>query len=179
MLRSIKNLYKGGFARETEICSRWSPWHYRYCLRIYRRLRISRLRVVPFVIFHFIGRIGCFLGGCCYGRVTDSIFGVYFPDIPDSGIYHHGQKLFPTQLFEAIGLVGLAIALHFVKRDKFPLYLIAYAVLRFCLEFLRDDDRGTTVLGISPSQLIAISVLVVTIAYLIIKRVKGGGVFSR
>jgi len=130
------------------------------------------LLIVPFVIFHAIGRIGCFLGGCCYGRATDSILGVYFPDLPESGIYHNGQKLLPTQLFEAVGLACLAVGLHFVKRGKFPLYLIAYAVLRFCLEFLRDDDRGTTIVGISPSQLIAIAVLAVTAAYLIIKKAK-------
>lgn len=139
------------------------------------RLSISQwldLLTVPFVIFHIIGRIGCFFGGCCYGRATDSLFGVYFPDLPDAGIYHNGQKLLPTQLFEAVGLACLAIVLHFIKSNKFLIYLVAYAVLRFCIEFLRDDDRGTTIIGLSPSQLIAIAVFIVAVAYLLAKKIK-------
>lgn len=46
------------------------------------------------------GRIGCFLAGCCYGRPTDSIFGVTFPA---EAIAPHGVKLLPTQLFSAAG----------------------------------------------------------------------------
>jgi phosphatidylglycerol:prolipoprotein diacylglycerol transferase len=45
-------------------------------------------------VAHGFGRIGCFLAGCCYGKVTDSIFGVTFP-----GMTH---AVYPTQLFEAL-----------------------------------------------------------------------------
>lgn len=130
-----------------------------YCL-IKIRARRSRLSpvawldmmTVPFAVFHCIGRVGCFLAGCCYGRVTDGIFGVAFPDVPEAEIFHGGQSVYPTQLFEAVGLAALAAVLHFKRNGKFETYMIAYAVLRFALEFLRGDNRGGDIFGLSPSQ---------------------------
>ncbi|MBO4501793.1 MAG: prolipoprotein diacylglyceryl transferase, partial [Clostridia bacterium] len=78
---------------------------------------------VPFMAFHFCGRIGCFLGGCCYGRPTDSIFGVYFPDIPEENIFHSGEKCLPTQLFEAAAiLVCAALIATLLKKHRFINY---------------------------------------------------------
>ncbi len=127
----------------------------------------------PFAAFHCLGRIGCFLGGCCYGAVTDGIFGVKFPDVPEAGIYHYGQSVYPTQLFEAVGLLLIVIAVHFYKRDKFMLYMILYAVLRFSLEFLRGDRRGGDIFGLSPSQIIAFSVVYMTFLWQLVKRMYG------
>jgi phosphatidylglycerol:prolipoprotein diacylglycerol transferase len=54
------------------------------------------------------GRIGCFLAGCCYGRVTTSSFGVVFP--ADS-FAPSGVKLIPTQLISAVGDFVIAAVL--------------------------------------------------------------------
>jgi phosphatidylglycerol:prolipoprotein diacylglycerol transferase len=54
------------------------------------------------------GRIGCFLAGCCYGRVTTSSFGVVFP--ADS-FAPSGVKLIPTQLISAAGDFVIAAVL--------------------------------------------------------------------
>lgn len=94
--------------------------------------------MVPFVALgHAIGRIGCFLNGCCYGRPTDSLLGVQFPHMP--------TKVYPTQLFSSGGLFIIFCFLFFMqKRRRFKgeitsLYLIIYGIFRFFMEFLRGD----------------------------------------
>jgi phosphatidylglycerol---prolipoprotein diacylglyceryl transferase len=52
---------------------------------------------------HAIGRVGCLLGGCCYGRPVDAGFPL--------GIELAGARRHPVQLYEAIGLVLLGVML--------------------------------------------------------------------
>lgn len=99
-------------------------------------------------IAHGFGRIGCFMAGCCYGVETDSWLGVKFPQL--------AHAVYPTQLFEAIFLLALSGALFYIaikKRSVYtlPIYLLSYGIFRFCLEFLRGDNRGELFL-LSPSQ---------------------------
>ena len=68
-----------------------------------------------------IGRIGCFLAGCCYGRETDSAIGVVFP--VDS-MAPSGVKLIPTQLFSAAGDILMAVIL-IVVAHKFSYSAVA------------------------------------------------------
>jgi phosphatidylglycerol:prolipoprotein diacylglycerol transferase len=78
----------------------------------------------------------------------------------------------PTQLYEALGCLGIAAWLLLVThpRKRFDgqvmlLFLIDYAILRFLLEYLRADDRGSF-FGFSTSQWIGLaSVLLAAIAY--------------
>lgn len=101
------------------------------------------------LIAHAFGRVGCFFAGCCYGKQTDSFLGVQFPRLP--------HPVHPTQLYEAAFLF-LLFAICFLllmKKDfkhNLTVYLIAYGIFRFLIEFVRDDDRGALVAGISPSQ---------------------------
>lgn len=119
---------------------------------------------LPFLAFHFCGRIGCFLGGCCYGKTTESFLGVYFPDIPEDNVFHYGQKCLPTQLFEAAAIALCALILATVlKKRRFMNYLILYPVCRFVIEFWRGDDRGSTGFFLSPSQLVSIIIIVFVI----------------
>lgn len=112
------------------------------------------------------GRIGCFLAGCCYGRETDSIFGVVFPE---GGLAPAGVKLIPTQLLSAAGdflIAGiLVLAAGKLKKPGMVsgLYLVMYSAGRFAIEFLRDDPRGS-VGPLSTSQFIAIFILALGIA---------------
>ena len=82
-----------------------------------------------------IGRIGCFLHGCCGGHATSFALGV-----PIHGVVRH-----PTQLYEAALDLLLALALWQWRTRPWPtgtlfrLYLASYAVIRFGLEFLRAD----------------------------------------
>ncbi len=123
------------------------------------------------------GRMGCFLGSCCFGARTDSWFGVVFPRSSSASRYHWEQGLLanyrteslpvhPTQVYEA--LVGIAIAAlaYFWLRPRkkfdgqvFCVASILYAVARFLLETVRRDERGG-LFGFSTSQLIAMGIVV-------------------
>ena len=111
---------------------------------------------------HAIGRLGCFSAGCCWGKPTTSWIGVKFTEkaheLTDVPV---GTALVPTQLIEAIcNLAILAVLLWLRKKRVFDgqiifAYGMLYAILRFTVEFWRDDPRGT-VLGLSTSQFISV-----------------------
>lgn len=120
------------------------------------------LTLIPpcIVVAHAFGRIGCFLAGCCYGKPTDSFWGVQFPNLV--------EKVFPTNLYEAIFLFILfAVLMVLLYKIKFkynlPFYCICYGVFRFFIEYLRGDARGEFVAGVSPSQFWSIIMVVVGI----------------
>ena len=110
--------------------------------------------VPAIVIAHAFGRLGCLTAGCCHGAPTDAWFGILM----------HGDmgyiKYVPTQLFEAIFLFILFGVLYLNakegKRYNLPFYMATYGVWRFIIEFLRGDYRGSVGLPITPSQLIAL-----------------------
>lgn len=84
-----------------------------------------------------LGRIGCFLFGCCYGKPVS--WGFVFHTNP-------GAHVHPTQLYSS-GKDLLIFALLVLFRNKkkfdgqvFGLYLMLYAVARFVVEFWRGDD---------------------------------------
>ena len=127
------------------------------------------LPVIPCAITlaHGFGRIGCFFAGCCYGKETDSFLGVKFPMLPN--------PVHPTQLYEAAFLFALCGAMaYLLLKKKFvynlSVYLIAYGVFRFAIEYLRDDHRGALVAGISPSQFWSVCMIVVGILLVFIFR---------
>lgn len=112
---------------------------------------------------HGIGRIGCFMAGCCYGKETDAWYGL--PCAWDKP----GVNVIPTQLFEAIFLLiltGILVLLIFKWDFKytFIVYLGSYSIWRFLLEFLRSDNRGNFIFGvISPSQMWCIVIWIIIV----------------
>ena len=113
-------------------------------------------------IGHAFGRIGCFLDGCCYGKPTDSWIGVQFPGLPGPVI--------PTQLIESIFLfllTAVLLVLIFVFKFKytFIVYLGAYSVFRFIIEFFRGDDRGHFLGIFSPSQIWSIFIWIIIVPF--------------
>ena len=110
---------------------------------------ILMIAPISITIAHGIGRIGCFLAGCCYGKPTDSWIGI---DFPNDGL----GKVIPTQLIEAIFLfllTAVMVVLLLVKHFKynFLVYLGSYSIFRFVIEFYRGDERGVA-FALSPSQ---------------------------
>lgn len=120
---------------------------------------------------HWLGRIGCFFGGCCYGSPTGSTYGVVFPEGSLPYEAYGPTPLHPTQLYEAIFLILLFLVLFFWgKRAAFPLYLMLYGVGRFIVECFRADDRGTIFsLPLSPAQLISILLILLGEILLVIR----------
>ncbi len=122
--------------------------------------------VIP--LAHAFGRVGCFFAGCCHGKQTSSWIGVTMYQW-ESGEY---AKCVPVQLFEAAFLLALSGVLFYLfmkKKTGFPLlsvYLIAYGIWRFCIEFARGDDRGQSpVPFLTPSQFIAVILIAVGVGY--------------
>ncbi len=123
-------------------------------------------------IVHGCGRIGCFMAGCCYGKPTDSIFGVTFTNPVCQAEPLH-TALHPTQLYEAIFIFILMIGLILLKTKKkfngqlFLIYLIVYAIGRGVLEIFRGDiQRGFVIENIlSNSQFISLGVISIAIYF--------------
>lgn len=134
----------------------------------------------------FFGRQGCFAAGCCWGKPTDSVFGVHFTEAANqfTGVPIYGADgisplhLHPTQLYESLTMLavfGLLVYLHKHKRFDGQIliaYGIIYSIVRFIIEFLRDDPRGnlfglTDVTGLSTSQIISLIVAAGSVIFMI------------
>jgi phosphatidylglycerol:prolipoprotein diacylglycerol transferase len=105
-----------------------------------------------------LGRIGCFLVGDDYGRVTDLPWGVAFPE----GAPPTLEPVHPTQLYESTWLFAVTGWL-WMRRDRSPLLWAEYLVLsgfgRFAIEFLRTNPR--VAFGLSEAQWIALALVAV------------------
>lgn len=85
-----------------------------------------------------IGRIGCFLRGCCYGKPTNLPWGVDF-----------GDRIlrYPTQIFESLFMLAMFIYLESIKNRKdikpgqlLKILMVSYFTFRFFIEFIRAQD---------------------------------------
>jgi len=128
-------------------------------------------------------RIGCFLAGCCYGQVTDLPWAVSFPPGSQAarellgstaGANAWSPHVHPTQLYESLlGWALVPIALLLLKKRRFTgqaflIMIPLYAVGRFLLELIRDDDdRGTVFGALSTSQFIGLVLIPVAIGLMI------------
>jgi phosphatidylglycerol:prolipoprotein diacylglycerol transferase len=114
---------------------------------------------------HAIGRIGCFLAGCCWGRECSLPWAVTFTDpVAERNVgVPLNVPLHPTQLYESAGLFVLCALLLLLEKRRWPgqtfaWYLGSYAVLRGTIEFFRGDPRGSVLGGaVSTSQVIALA----------------------
>jgi len=93
--------------------------------------------VIPFLaLAQALGRIGCLLNGCCYGR--ESVFGLYFESF--------GTTVIPTQAYSSLLLLVIYGILRFLQErphkrgEIFFTYLFLYSIKRFIIEFWRVDN---------------------------------------
>jgi phosphatidylglycerol:prolipoprotein diacylglycerol transferase len=125
-------------------------------------------RAVPALcLAHAVGRIGCLLGGCCFGAPWDGPFAVHDTDahVPAALL---GAGRHPVAVYEALGLLALGLLFACVRPrrpgsgQRLLAYAAAYSLLRFALEPLRGDGvRGLFFGGaLSTSQLVANAVVV-------------------
>jgi len=120
-----------------------------------------------------IGRIGCFLNGCCYGKETEFFLGVKFSFLE--------KKVHPTELYYSFSYVLLFLFLKKVsKKFKigegliFSFYLIGFSFIRYFIDFLRGD-LTKSFFGLYPTQLIAIFIFFIGGIFIIWKIFKKGG----
>ena len=133
-------------------------------------------------IGNFFGRQGCFAAGCCWGKPTDLPWGVQFSELGHqiTGVPIDAH-LHPTQLYESFAMLLVFVFLLWLhKRRSFSgqvilTYALLYSIIRFAIEFVRDDPRGdilglTTFTGLSTSQIISIVIGISALILFIIRR---------
>ena len=143
-----------------------------------RKLSLVRLAdcIAPGLLVGLaIGRIGCFLNGCCYGGPCDLPWGVRFPagtgpaghyPAPDGG----SIPLHPAQLYAAIDAAILAalavVSTPLFRRDGevFALVLTLHPISRILLEMIRVDEPPALGTPLSISQLVSLALLAVAAA---------------
>lgn len=99
-----------------------------------------------------IARLGCFVYGCCWGRPTSSRFGVRYTSKESKVVrcapHLENVKIHPAQLYALVVYLGLFVVLYamlpYLPFDGFltAVYLISHSVIRYSLEYFRQDDRG-------------------------------------
>lgn len=128
----------------------------------------SKILVPGLVFGHAIGRVGCFLTGCCFGTSCDLPWAVHM----------HGEWIHPVQLYEAFGLFAIGfLVLKWVNQKKenffvITRYLMLYSLLRFVVEHFRGDlIRGVYWFDLSTSQMISLALFISSIAAVLVKKV--------
>ena len=112
---------------------------------------------------YMFGRIGNFINGELYGRITESAIGMYFPLAPTWELRH------PSQLYEAFFEGVVLFILLWLVRTKSPspgflsaIYLIGYGFVRFFIEFFREPDvqLGFVLLNFSMGQILCFMMMI-------------------
>jgi phosphatidylglycerol---prolipoprotein diacylglyceryl transferase len=100
------------------------------------RVKTGDSFAVPVAAAVAIGRLACFVAGCCYGTVTTLPWGIDFGD---------GHRRHPTQLYESAFHLSAALALAWLQRrgllrgQLIKLYIISYLMYRFLTELIRPE----------------------------------------
>ena len=145
-------------------------WHVR--IKDYTLLQIGDLWSPAAAIGQAIGRIGCFMAGCCYGKATDMPWAVVFnhphtiaePNIP----------LHPTQIYSSITSFIIFIVLMILNaKKKFDgqvlfWFMILHSTARLFIERFRGDDRGVVLNDWSMTQLITTLILIASVIMILI-----------
>jgi len=87
------------------------------------------------------GRLGNFINGELYGRITTAPIGMYFPLSPEKSLRHPSQLY--EAFFEGFFLFAVMWSIRKVRAPKgamLAFYLIGYGLVRFCIEFYREPD---------------------------------------
>jgi phosphatidylglycerol:prolipoprotein diacylglycerol transferase len=128
-----------------------------------------------------IGRLGCFLNGCCFGQPCDRPWALTFPSgsAPWARQVENGLipleaawslPVHPTQLYsivDALAILGL-LTWFFPRRKRdgevMALLMVVYPVSRFVVESLRGDEPAVA-LGMTLSQWISVAILAAGVVF--------------
>lgn len=133
-------------------------------------LRLADVIAPGLLVGLAIGRVGCFLNGCCYGGPTDLPWGVSFPaGSPPAAAFPaadgRSAAVHPAQLYAALDAAILALlAVAFTSRARregavFALVLTLHPLSRILLEIIRVDEPPALGTGLSISQLVSVVLL--------------------
>lgn len=139
-----------------------------------------------------IGRIGCFLNGCCYGLISEK-YGLKFPALNMPPVYLQQLKdgliasgsfstlpVIPTQLYSSLYNLLIFFILLWIRRHKkydgyvFLSFLILYSISRFTIEFFRFYENSNKILNyLNITQIICLGIIFCSLIYMnIFKRRK-------
>lgn len=116
-------------------------------------------------LFHSIARVGCFFGGCCFGKESHSHIAINYT----TTVFDELTTAYriPTQLIEAaFNLILFLYLLHLLRSEEWKSknilrrYLLIYSIGRFFIEYFRGDLVRGVIYGISFSQLISVLIWV-------------------
>ena len=144
-----------------------------WCRRPFPLWKMTDVAAPAVAIGAAVGRIGCFLNGCCDGAVCSLPWGVRFPAGShawvrqlNAGMIAEGSpfslSVHPTQLYAAVAaLAVLGLLLAYFPWRKRPgevmaLLMILYSLSRWPIEALRADERAL-VAGMTSAQLISVA----------------------
>jgi phosphatidylglycerol:prolipoprotein diacylglycerol transferase len=121
-----------------------------------------------------LGRIACFLEGCCYGKVCSWPWAYSFGELNlETNEFIYSPR-HPTQLYAfAMELMIFATVLYLEKLKKFAarpgslfmFWLLLHALGRLVMEAFRDDDRGFLLGGLSVSTVISLCLVLTSLFY--------------
>lgn len=122
----------------------------------YEVAKCINLFIPSLLLFHSLGRVGCSLAGCCYGKLVNW-------NIMDMFVLAR----FPAREIEALCLFILFLVAQLViKENRLLFYLFTYPPIRFLLEYGRGDYRGMIFPGgLSIAQVISIVLFTSAVIY--------------
>ena len=148
-------------------------WYIRF-MRFPVRATLDAL-TIPVLVGYTIGRIGCFLAGCCYGKPTSLVWGITYPPGNPFGGAPSGVSLHPTPLYAAISsiiVIGILIKTRPLLKKEGHFFLSALALnsfARFLVEFLRGD-HGPLVGFLTSQQIFALACIAAVLVLILRER---------
>lgn len=150
--------FYGAFLGGALVLILWCRW------RKISFFKFTDLATPYFILGYAFGRIGCFLNGCCYGRVSAVPWAVAIPTV-DSLPRH------PVQLYAAAGALIIFVLLKLLQRFRpyigFNLIALSalYGALRFTTEFFREEPVAW--MGLTLAQLFSLGLVIIALTVMI------------
>ncbi len=134
----------------------------------------------------FVGRIGCFLNGCCFGKICDTALGVKFPAGSAAGFVMGDVYLHPTQLYSSTYGLIIFVILMLINYKKVAdgliaaVFLVLYGIARFTVDFFRYYEEEMIVAGgLDWNQIISLIMVIGGVILFFDRSRRAGKVFYR